>query len=489
MSEQTRSSNPTEEQLLAFIEGELSTTDSNNLLQQLSSNSKAQDGLQQLSADRETLQNLLDPEPPEGLLDDCLSTIERSLLISDDPIAPILEVPRRQSFNWTRIAAAAAILIIAPAGGYWIFQSLTVGSGERPRFVVEDKPVEKNPSDESDSLSSDNLLATSQHEGVLDANDPGKLNDQGEPFDNRLDPTTNALAHAADTNLLASDTNPSHLTDVQANVGASVSDADHSNTPSTIVADDDPRQWAASHPTGSDEIPVALDATLPNIFGDDLLTSDPGLRVHLSALDRDAALAYLRAEMDRSPDMELFYNTPLQDTLPHLPPDIASFFPASPNVFANSTSGNSGNAGSSSDSNSNANQNANGSPLNVLEQYRFVSMATQQEYHESGFEYTVVGTPTQIHRMLRAINRDSDIGRVQVKIDNDWIGDHSDDARPPIKTLLDLMNPEPPRGKDLTRAILWWTNPERGLPLAEQLRESCRPEPMIRVPIYIAGRR
>jgi hypothetical protein len=104
-----------EEILLGYIEGDLSPEDQRLVEQQAAEDPRLRHLLQAMRADRQTLRDLPEPEPPAWLLDEVDRTLERSMLLGDGE-AERQAVEQRQRTVLHRImwtSSIAALFLVA----------------------------------------------------------------------------------------------------------------------------------------------------------------------------------------------------------------------------------------------------------------------------------------------------------------------------------------------------------------------------------------
>ncbi len=278
---------PNEAELHAFTEGELSAVEEQALMARLAGQAKALRGLELLRADREMLQGVVDPEPPEGLIADCLAQVERDLLIAEDPMAPAIEFTHpRQRARFRRLAVAASFVLIVGVGGVLIFKNV----------LVAPDPIQFGPTATNDADGT----------GTLAAED-GDGNGVGES--ERVVEDVNTDGDGGSTLL--------------ANSEAAIGGSEGSGAHESVVVEDDliaavPPTRVVVNPELSDTQPMRMaDAELIHATVEPALSADVGLVVQLSALDRGSALERLRALVNESKDgTALIYNVPSIDTSP-----------------------------------------------------------------------------------------------------------------------------------------------------------------------------
>lgn len=486
---------PTEDQLLAFVEGELSASNEQALIDELAGQSKALRGLECLRADRQSLRELDDPEPPTGLIEDCLAAVERDLLISEDPFAPPIHMPRRRQSALRRYAVAAGFILVATLGGVMIYKNVMV-SPNLPEFGLganELKSGSAKKNDLTDPSSTAGELAknttTGRENDGVENHSIGNDSAEGVLLTNKgADVNDRSMNPTGDTaNLVASSEGDTGAAEDRA--GEGVVGTNHGTSADSKVAAA-PR--AASRTSNlkpqADDVPFTLDETSADLRSDSVASLDIGWGIRLATIDRSHALERLNELIDDSRGAALVYNTPLIDTVPTTREYEESLL----TDWSASTSSDHQENGDGLNSvgvrapnrvlpndDKQRRRSLSSSPGQIL-----VPFEQQHQYRERGFDYTLVGTPSQLIGVLREIKHSEDIGRVRViKRDADGLQELTS------LSLDELARPKRPVGKDWSRALFWWTDPGRNLALAAQMNDSFAPEPIVRIPLRIVGRR
>lgn len=486
---------PTEDELLAFVEGDLSASNEQALIEELAGQAKALRGLECLRADRHMLRELDDPEPPSGLIEDCLAAVERDLLISEDPFAPPIHMPRRRRSALRRYAVAAGFILVATVGGVMIYQNIMV-TPNLPEFGIGfNEPesagaTEDNLSDRSTTSEAfaKNTTTGSESDGVEThsaGNDSAErvlLTNEGANVGDR---SMNGTSDTA--NLVASSEGETRASDNPAGEGI-INANDRSAADSKVAAAPGAAGRTSNLRPHADDVPFSSDETPAHLPSDSVASMDIGLGIRLATIDRTHALERLNELIDASKGTELIYNVPLIDTVPTTREFDESLF----SEWSASTSGDpQANKGGRSDSvgirvsdRNRTNNSDERSSSSSARNQSLVSLEQQHKYRERGFDYTLVGTPTQLIAVLREIKQaDDDIGRLRVMKRN---GDGSQELS--TISLDELARPTHPVGKDWSRALFWWTDPSRNLAFAAQISKSFAPEPIVRIPLRLVGR-
>lgn len=105
-----------------------------------------------------------------------------------------------------------------------------------------------------------------------------------------------------------------------------------------------------------------------------------------------------------------------------------------------------------------------------------LSTSVQLAAQSWGFQYTLVGRPSEIYAALNELH-DAPEHRVN------WV------SRRGRSELLSIMAPQAPKGREWFRAMSWWTNPASNWPLAQRLVASeTTDEPIIRIVLRVESR-
>lgn len=107
---------------------------------------------------------------------------------------------------------------------------------------------------------------------------------------------------------------------------------------------------------------------------------------------------------------------------------------------------------------------------------QMVSVDEQLGYEERGYQFVLVGTPTELNAVLRQAAAQSSC-RVE------WASESVARGR----VLETMSSPQSPQGEQWIDAILWWDRPDipKALRLARRASEAAQPEPLLRIPIRI----
>jgi len=494
---QNQRNRPTEYQLLAFVEGELSASSEQALIEELAGQSKALRGLECLRADRQMLHELEDPEPPSGLIEDCLAAVERDLLISEDPFAPPIHMPRRRQSALRRYAVAAGFILVATVGGMMIYENILV-TPNLPEFGIGSNEPESGSakkSDLQDASPTAGEFAKNPETGneryggenQSDSTDSAKsplLTNEGEDV-NVNNRSLNGTGGT--TNLVASSEGETGGSDDDAGEGV-VKANDGSATGSTVAGALGAVGRTSNLKPHADDVPFSLGESPADLPSDSVASMDIGLGIRLATIDRTRALERLNELIDDSKGTELIYNAPLIDTVPTTRGFDESLFS---DWSVSSSSGDpqangdrSYSVGIRTPDRNRANNYDKRSRFSPARKQSLVPLEEQHQYRERGFDYTLVGTPTQLIAVLHELKHaDDDIGRLRVMKRN---GDGSQELT--TVSLDELARPAHPVGKDWSRALFWWTDPGRNLALAAQMNESFAPEPIVRIPLQLVGR-
>ena len=483
------------------------------LQQQLNEQQEVLVGLDRLRSDRRLLTNLTDPEPPEGLIDDCLAAIERELLISDDPIAPPVHIQHRRFANWHRFAAAAVFFVIACIGIALIYQTIILAPN--PLDFVGDTGSPNTAAQTESDFSGTHTFTTGENTEVSKterALASGITSDQTPVTDQQPLVMNESLTANKESRIsLPGNSDSSSIT---ANDLSSEKASNHSDTtpsPTTehpiIIAS----RTASNLKPLADDVPFSL-PNQPSANSTSGAARDIGLTIRVAVMNRDEALDRIHALLNESTEISLIYNQPRLDTLPsnqQLNDDSYQYWSVSvnnnndatntgtktPNPLTNSIKNNSHPSQSTKPSAH--------SPISSDADLALVPLNIQHTYRNRGFEYTLIGTPTRLHAFLLNMGaKINDLGRLRIlrnkhsitkttntsttNPDNNKSSTTAAEEKP--ISIESLMNPPHPRGRDWARSIFWWNSPPRNFPLAVKLVESYQPEPIIRVPLRIVGR-
>jgi len=124
------SSNFGEATLLAYVEQTMSAAQVAEFEAAVAGDPRLLASLRRMQADCESLRSIPDELPPATLVADVLATIERSMLIESDLMAPPIDMRRYRASHWQRYAAAAGFTLLLGGGGFMLFQTLRFQSSD-----------------------------------------------------------------------------------------------------------------------------------------------------------------------------------------------------------------------------------------------------------------------------------------------------------------------------------------------------------------------
>jgi len=411
---------PDETLLLAYVENRLTDDERRTVERELANHPKLITALSAMSEDRQVMRDAADEDQaPDGLVETVLMQIERTMLLDAAPDAPLVELPRRRHGLFKKLAAAAAFLLLLSGVSIIVFQSLS--SSNKENKTLEELLAEATVTDEQPG-------------------DPG-------PVETIVPPDEDQPVEIVETN-------PSDEVVVEP-----------TDELPTVQPSDDHRLAAAPN---DEDVEQPIVSPIPHPKS---LTTDLGYAALIEGADRDEILSSLVNGLQ--PSGGVLSNVPITtEPTDESEPDhrmangtnwsgaqvpLRYIQPIRPIPLQGHPS---------------YGRLSNGDP--IFASVEIIPLDDQLRYYDEGYEFTLIGTPTDLRRLLRSL-----IGSDETRFK--W-------SKKPVNgesSLDDLANPPQPIGPQWINATLWWLDPINNLPKAQAAAMSSQPEPLIRIPIRI----
>lgn len=384
--------------LLAYVEQTMSAEQLAEFEAAVRGDARLLASLRRMQADCEGLRSIPEEQPPSTLVADVLATVERSMLIESDLMAPPIDMRRYRASNWQRYAAAAGFTLLLCGGGFMLFQTLRFQS--------------------SDEILAPNHMAT---------------NEPSQPVNKQVEPTEPVAPEVVnhetgpqieDSHDLASaPTAEEKLATFEAAMANPVE-------PVVIAAID--REWPADLDLFANVVAADPTAAFESVArrlrerGGDLIVN--------ATLNLSGPVA----GETRGPDRIVGI-----DPLAHAAPNSAgpSPIPLTPNLV-------------------------------VANPDDRVPIADQSRYASQGYQFTLLGTPSDILSVLRELGADRSL-RVF------WARQGAG------RMLVDLVAPNLPSQTHWDRVMFWWVDPAARFDEARSAVAQASTEPFIRIPVRI----
>lgn len=390
--------------LLAYVEQTMTGEERAAFEAAVGSDPKLLASLRRMQADCDGLRAMPAEQPPVSLVADVLASVERSMLLETDLVAPPIDMRRYRASHWQRYAAAAGFTLLLTGGGFMLFQTLRFDSRDdvfAPDAVVNNGAVEtsktstETPAAEPGHASEMLVIRTPERGGATDH----ETQSAAESFEAAMVASANPAVIAAIDRQWPTDL------DLYANVVT----ADPAAAFETIAK--------RLRSRGGDLI---VNATLNVPAG--LPAKDPG-REHLAGTDQSRPLT------------------------PNLVGPIPTPVPMSTGPV-------------------------------VADPDDRVPLAEQSRYAARGYQFTLLGTPTDILSTLRELGADRSL---RVSWSRQGAG----------RLLVDLVAPNLPPETRWDHVMFWWVDPAARFDEARAAVAQASTEPFIRIPVRIiqSGRR
>ncbi len=384
--------------LLAYVEQTMTGEERAAFEAAVGSGAKLLASLRRMQSDCEALRAMPAEQPPVLLVADVLASVERSMLLETDLVAPPIDMRRYRASNWQRYAAAAGFTLLLTGGGFMLFQTLRFDSRDD---VFAPEPIVKKDATES----------TEAKKGTPEA----------EP-----QPSTEMLVIRTPDHASANESE-SHFA-AQSFEAAMAASAN----PAVIAAID--RQW----PTDLDLYANVVTADPAAAFE----TIAQRLRSRGGDLIVNATLNVPAGLPAQDPAREHFAGA---DQTRPLTPNLADPIPTPVPMSAG--------------------------PVVVSPDDR-VPLVEQSRYAARGYQFTLLGTPSDILSTLRELGADRSL---RITWSRQGAG----------RLLVDLVAPNLPPETRWDRVMFWWVDPAARFDEARAAVAQASTEPFIRIPVRI----